>query len=79
MDLASACEAAAKTFRPHSCIPERSFLQSTGFVDVRMAPMLPSGFRTVTNTMRHSTLAANTARVKKRPSCQLLISRLWLR
>jgi hypothetical protein len=62
--LASACEAAAKTFRPHSGIPERSILQSTGFVDVRMAPMLPSGFRTVTNTMRHSTLPANAATQK---------------
>jgi hypothetical protein len=62
--LTAACEAAAKTFRPHSCIPERSILQSTGFVDVQTVPMLPSGFRTVTNTMRHSTLPANAAMQK---------------
>src|SRR5882672_12617515 len=62
--LASACEAAAKTFRPHSCIPERSILQSTGFVDVWMAPMLLSGFRIVTNTMRHRTWPTKTARLK---------------
>src|SRR5882672_560504 len=61
--LAPACEAAAKTFRPHSCIPERPILQSTGFADVWMVPML-SGFRIATNTMRHNNLAANTARLK---------------
>jgi hypothetical protein len=62
-ELAPACEA-ARTLTPHSCIPERSILQSAAFVDFLAAPMLPAGFRTVTNTMRHSTLPANAATQK---------------
>ena len=62
--LTAACEAAAKTFRPHSCIPERSILQSTGFVDVQTVPMLPSGFRTVTNTMNAQHLAGERGDAK---------------
>jgi len=60
-DFASASEAVANAFETHSCSPERSIPQLMGVADVSTPPMT-SGFRTVTNTMRHRILPANTAR-----------------